>query len=81
MALALILWALRAGAAQEAAVSPGLGHFPGSDQSPLAGGREPGPDGPLPGDPRQVRPLCQGEHWPAAFSEQDYLQEPEPDLE
>lgn len=81
MALALMLWALGAGTAQKAAVSPGLGHFPGSDQSPLAGSREAGSEGQLPGDPRQVRPLRQGEHWPTAFPEQDHLQESEPHLE
>lgn len=69
MALAPVLWALRAGTAQEAAVSPGLGHFPGSDQSPFAGGRDAGSEGQLPRDPRQVRPLRQGEHWPTAFPE------------
>lgn len=60
---------------------PCTGCFPGGDQSPLAGGGEAGPDGPLPGDPRQVRPLRQGEHWPAALPQQDRLQEPEPHLE
>lgn len=50
-------------------MSPGLGHFPGGDQSALAGGREAGPEGQLPGAPRQVRSLRQGEHWPAAFPE------------
>lgn len=68
-------WALMSGAlrALETAVRPGLGHFPGSDQSPLAGGRKAGPEGQLPRTPRQVRPLRQGEHRPAAFPEQDHL--------
>lgn len=65
--------------ALETAVSPG--HLPGGDQSPLAGGRKAGPEGQFPRNPRQVRPLCQDEHWPATFSEQDHLQESEPHLE
>lgn len=81
MVSALMLWDLWAGTAQEAVVSTRLGRFPRSHQSPLAGGREVGPEGQLSGDPGQVRPLHQGEHWPAEFLEQDRLQEPEPHLE
>lgn len=43
--------------------------FSGCDQSPFAGGQEPGPEGQLPRARRQVRPLRQGEHRLAALPE------------